>query len=154
MDVNGWTYSGDVNIQHGGYYWRQDPGLSDDHSDSFHIVEVVPYRDLGGPDNLFRIRVGDLTVSRNLETRAEALKVVGVELEDASDQDLVDAFRAQPHTFDADIEYTLRIGPVDTLWSGRGTFPEPCEVIRAGSSLRKHIVREYVFDEPSPAPKP
>lgn len=150
MDVNGWTYRGDVGIRHGGYYWRAD-ALD---GETFRIVDVVPYSDQGGPSNLFRILVGELHVPNDAERRAQALRIVGADPVNATAQELVDAFRAQGGAFDADVDFAVRIGPVDLHWSGRGEFPEPAEILRANASLRAYVVREYVYPEPSPAPAP
>ena len=150
MQFNRWNYSGDVSIRHGGMYWRDD-NVSDD---QVHLVEVSPLSDEGGPDNLFRVRVGMLHIPDNAETLEKAHSVTGSDPATASREETVLAMRSW-QDMDADEVFVLRIGTPDQFWSGREeNNPEPVVVLRSDASLRNWIKREYLHPEPSPEPAP
>ena len=140
MDVNGWSYNGDVGIRHGGHYWRRDE--ADDQS--FHVVKVDPYSDQGGPDNLFKVSVGTLSVPDDAEELAQVAALVGDKPDTIRDSELVVGLLGWGRTWDADAEYVVRVGPVDEFWSGRGEFPDPDMVLRSNASLRNHVVKEFL----------
>lgn len=146
MDWNGWTYDGDVDVRHGGFWWRQE-------DDQTLVVQVVPYSDEGGPDNLFRIVSGHVSLD-GYGRLAEARECCGLPSEGAGTGADVAAVLAFSGFGDVDTEFVLRIGPVDEMWEGRGTFPDPDWTLRSGTSLRKWMQREWLHGEPTAAAAP
>lgn len=142
-----WHYRGDVNLRHGGMYWRED--RMEDH---VFVAEVIPCSDAGGPDNLFHVRLGHLHIREDRDSREKALALIGVSSpEEATREELVVAFHGY-HELNADEALVVRIGKTDPLWSGRGESPAPDVVLRSGTSLRKWMTREYLHNEPSNEP--
>jgi hypothetical protein len=142
MDTYEWHYSGDVNLRHDGFYWREDS--SDDQA---WIVRITPLSMSGGPDNLFRVEAGYLHLPENESIRRSALSIIGVEPGKATQENLVHAFESY-HALDVDEERVIRIGKPDEFWSGRGDPPEPDVVLRSDASLRKYVTREFLHAEP------
>lgn len=143
-----WHYLGDVNIRHGGFYWRNDAV----HEDSVHVVKVIPYRDADGPDNLFRIKVGLLEIPEEPKV-TEALAFIGLTRENTQREDVIAAL-VSFYGIDDDEDYVLRIGTPDPHWEGREeNNPQPEVILRSNTSLRKWITREYLHKE-SPAEIP
>lgn len=140
MDVNGWSYTGDVGIRHGGHYWRRDE--TDERS--FHVVKVDPYSDQGGPDNLFKVTVGTLAVPDDAGELAQVAALVGDKPDTIRDSELVVGLLGWGRTWDADAEYVVRVGPVDEFWSGRRELPDPDAVLRSNASLRNYVVKEFL----------
>ena len=63
-----WHYCGDVNLENGGYFWREpdDTGKAD----YVEAVEVTPCSDAGGPSNLFWITAGSIPLIADREKAA------------------------------------------------------------------------------------
>lgn len=55
VQVPGWSYIGDINLECGGMFYKYDDGF-----DYCEAVRIVPASDMGGPDNLFRIETGTI----------------------------------------------------------------------------------------------
>lgn len=153
MNYNGWEYIGDINLTHGGFFWRQeDPSTKD-----ISVVQIIPYKDAGGPDNLFRIKVGQIFLDSINKEELDAARNQHIPAKGplTIDDDVL-ATMIHWGLEDADEDWTLMIGPKDNLWGGIGVFPEPDRVLRDGTSLRKWIEREYLHPvrrEPSPTIK-
>lgn len=146
LEHNGWNYIGDVNIRHGGFYWRDEENASH----RVDIVQVVPWRDAGCPDNLFQIKVGVIDLSRE-DLLSEALRISDRSIEPSADRGAcVDAMLGAFGLDDLGEDWTLRIGKHDETWSGVCESPDPLDVLRAGTSLRKWIEREYLYPIPAP----
>lgn len=143
MDLD-WHYDGDVNIREGGFYWRNDAY----DENQVHVVQVVPSKDSGGPDNLFRLLVGIVDMS-GYERRATALSMAGLNAESAARWEVVSAFVAV-HGVEPDEDYFIRIGKPDPYHVARGDDPEPDVILRSNTSLRKWVTREYLHREPQP----
>jgi len=144
LDFNGWTYDGDVGIRHGGIYWRR---RSED-APEVDIVQVHPLSDEGGPDNMFRIMVGNIDLSD--ERIGEARISCG--MPDDHDDINVDvrALFSFSGFADYDQDFILRIGKEDSLWNGRGEHPTPDLVLNGNASLRNWVKREFLHpEEPS-----
>jgi hypothetical protein len=140
MTKRGWNYSGDVNIEHGGYFWREDGA-----SDYVLVVRVTPCSDGGGPDNLFNIEQGAIYLPDD-ERRDKALSTIDVHRLDASRSDLVEAFLAYSG-IDRDFtnsETIVRVGPVDKFPKQDGWNPAPHKILRSNASLRRYVEREFL----------
>ena len=51
-----WLYTGDINLEHGGTFYRVEGYTA-------YYVQIVPESDLGGPDNVFMICEGESQIS-------------------------------------------------------------------------------------------
>jgi len=142
-----WTYVGDVGIRHGGMYWKDVDGETVD------VVKVIPYRDAGGPENLFRIVSGHVDVALDEDRRRQGLSIIGVEPENATREDLLQA-ALQLSEQDWDYDYVVRIGAQDPFWTDNGRMPEPTVVLNGNASLRKYIAKEFLQPEPEASPAP
>jgi len=169
MTKHRWNYNGDINLRHGGYFWREDD------ADNYVLaVDVIPLSDVGGADNQFWIEEGsiylppELTRRRNalsiylppkLTRRRNALSTCGYTMaDDGSITDcmgavhkrgtkthrslLVDAFKAY-HGIEADyVRTTVQIGPDDPYFDKK---LEPVDVrLRANAKLRNYVRREHL----------
>lgn len=137
--MSDWNYCGDVNLRHGGYYWKRDGG--DDYAD---IVEIIAADNMGGPDNLFLIRRGTVYLPNDQERRKEALECIGVDLADATSATLVDAFMAY-HGADCEPgEEWLAIGRIDPRDDWRGfSMPDDIKTVSEKTSLRGYVRANY-----------
>jgi len=144
MDTYEWHYHGDVDLRHGGLFWRED---GDD--EQVWIVRVIPCSDAGGPDNLFHVQAGHLYLGDDASMHRAALTCCGSDPENFTREELVLAVEAYDgQAFNPDEERVVRIGTPDPFWSGRGENPEPNTVLRSNVSLRKFVTREFLHKEP------
>lgn len=142
-----WHYFGDVNLREGGLYWRNDAY----DADQVHVVQVLPSKASGGPDNLFRILVGIVDMSGR-ERLSAALAMAGLAPDTATRWEVVNAF-VGAHGVEADEDFFLRAGPVDQLHVRVGDVPDPDPdvVLKSNTSLRRWLKREYLHPEPKPS---
>jgi hypothetical protein len=139
MDWKGWTYVGDRNVRHGGFWWAARPG----DGEVVDVLRVSPHADAGGPDNVFGIQIGEVSITpgRGLD---DARAFAGLTGGDVSVGDDVAAVLGFSGFGNIDSDWSVRIGPEDPLWSGRDGHPEVDVVLRDGTSLRKWLQREYL----------
>jgi hypothetical protein len=147
LDFNGWTYDGDVSIRHGGIYWQR---RSEDDS-VVDIVQVHPLSDEGGPDNVFRILVGEIDLDNSRIGEARISCGMPADHDDINVD--VRALFSYSGFGNYDQDYLVRIGTEDALWNGRGEQPEPDVILNGNASLRNFIKREYLHaTEPEASP--
>jgi hypothetical protein len=141
MTKRKWNYNGDINLVHGGYFWREDG--SDDY---ILCVRVQPCSDAGGPDNLFWIERGAVYMPDDPDKRRQALQVCGWEKEEKPCREmLVDAFLSYGN-FDRDSmngTTVIRFGPAQPASREFGTI-EPNVILRANASLKKYIKNNFL----------
>lgn len=133
-----WHYEGDINLEYGGFYWRE-MGLPD----CVEVVRVTPVSDAGGPNNVFEICTGSISLSpANLKG---ALSCCGFESANPTRAELVFAFY---HYCGIETDETLivRVGPIDAFWSdGRGGWnPAPDRILRANADLARFVRKEFL----------
>lgn len=73
-----WHYCGDMNIEHGGYFWQEDGA-----ADYVNAVRVTPCSDAGGPSNLFWVEVGSIYLGTDAAEHKRALDCCGWIKDDA-----------------------------------------------------------------------
>jgi len=131
-----WKYSGDINLECGGFYWL------DDGSDYIQAVVVTPCSDAGGPDNLFHVDKGHIFIDP--AKAANMLDVIGMTPVEASRDDLIYAAQAYGG-IERDFESVLRFGKDESEYvSGGGWNPSPDTVLRRNTNLRKYVEREFL----------
>lgn len=148
-----WNYNGDINLEYGGFFWREDGA-----KDYVLAVRVTPCSDAGGPDNLFHVETGSLYMPQDATKANAALSCCGYSLRtDGAVADgsgfwrtgraaralLVDAWMAY-HGMDLGREYVIRIGRADPDATGWCANETPDHVLRGGSSLRNFVKRELL----------
>lgn len=148
MDHHGWKYLGDVNLREGGFYWRETSTEGE-----VDIFMVTPLSSGGLPDNMFRIQSALIDLGSPM--MAEARLCSGIRPDAEPDTGLdVAALLAYEGIGNEDFDFIVRIGPVDELWNGIGEVPEPWVTLRAGTSLRKWLEREYLHPDREAASRP
>lgn len=137
---NGWKYSGDLNLECGGFYWREHG-----EPDSVEAIRVTPCSDAGGPDNLFHFEFGSIYMPE--DKLADALSTIGMEPDKADRDSIIYAFQAYSG-LERDAmggERVIRIGPDESDYArSNGWNPEPDFILRAGTDLRKWVERNWV----------
>lgn len=162
-----WQYSGDINIEHGGLYWRLPTTDNFPEADYVEAVEVIPCSDMGGPSCQFLIQVGSIYIDR--ATYATALACCGYEAfqharrgapwriasgragqADSVRMDsvqgacmLVDAFRAY-RGLDDPTTHRVQIGKPDAYLDDLDDIPEPDIQLRGNTDLRRYVRREFL----------
>lgn len=132
-----WNYSGDVNLEYGGFFWKEDG-----QEDYVLAVRVTPCSDAGGPDNLFCIEIGSIYLP-NDERRKAALACIGSGDNDAPTRaELAYAFLAYCG-MDIDETWVVRIGRAEEC-SAAGWNPEPDIVLRGNARLDRFVKREFL----------
>ncbi len=81
--LNKWNYSGDGNLEHGGFYWRQD-NAKDNWA---YCVEVVGSSAFGGPDNIYLVQDGIIYIPDDDKGLQDCLDVCGYKLVEYMRQD-------------------------------------------------------------------
>ena len=144
MPKHKWNYSGDINLEYGGYYWREDG--ADDYA---LVVRITPCTDAGGPSNLFVIERGSVYIPREPMARKQALTILGEEdNESPSFALLVEAFISyggiERHCVAG--KTIVRVGPIDPFYAagGIGWNPKPDKILRANASLANYAKREFL----------
>ena len=131
-----WNYVGDVNIEYGGYFWRQ---ISSDYAE---CVNVFPLSDGGGPNNIFAVEVGGVYISDDKAKRDAALSVIGHDGAKPDFDMLVEGFMAY-NGIERDSTYYVQVGAKrDEARDFQDVQPDV--TLRANASLLKFIKREYV----------
>jgi hypothetical protein len=151
------VYQGDVNLEHGGVFFKLDRKDWDEYGYA-SAVRVTPCSDAGAQDNAFWIE--ELTINKpEGECLKEALKCCGWHL---GEGDVISAdhssFGADPGTdtyrliiMEACVSYgyydklqgeTVQIGKKAD--SGSEADVEPDTVLRANASLEHYVRREWV----------
>lgn len=139
MKKRTWNYNGDLNIEYGGFWWREDGA-----EDYVLAVRVTPCVDAGGPDNCYWVEQGSIYMPLDSAKRHSALQVCGYEDDPAPTRSmLVDAFMAyggiERHTFNG--ERVVQVGKKTS--ESRETIT-PDVVLRGNASLRNYVKREYL----------
>lgn len=163
-----WNYSGDINLECGGFFWQFDGPERFPECDYVRVVRVTPCSDAGGPDNLFHVESGSLYMPR--DTYGRALETCGYSLETnlesgalmiddcmgvSHDIDsehgaalLVDAFNGYsgPDRDALGGETVVRIGRPDPYFDDTcGAWnPDPDIILRGNASLARYIAREFL----------
>lgn len=134
-----WNYSGDISLEYGGFFWRED-----DAEDYVRAVQVTPCSDAGGPDNLYCIEIGSVYLPLDADERKRALDTIGASAETATRAELVEAFRAY-HGIERDTygEHVVRIGKAQETRRG-GWAPKPDKVLPANAGLQRYVEREFL----------
>jgi hypothetical protein len=136
-----WNYNGDINLEHGGLFWREDGA-----DDYVLAVRVTPCSEAGGPNNLFHIEQGSVYLPNDSAKRNQALNVIGQTLENATRRDLVESFVAY-HGIDRDCrngEQVIQIGKPETDLRSDGWSPKPDITLRGNASLANYVRREIL----------
>ena len=137
-----WHYLGDVNLEHGGAYFRES-----DWSDHVDCVQVTPCSDAGGPDNLFWVESGTIYLG-NPEHVTSALESCGW----GALPDWLNQAQALLGYMGMDCDAwdgrrIVQIGkaadPQDS-WRGWDDETQPDKVLRGNASLRRYVRREYM----------
>lgn len=136
--MNGWQYIGDIDLRHGGYYWREDG-----EDDYVLAVRVTPCSDAGGPDNLFQIESGSIYIGTDATRIASALDIIGATPDTATRAQIVDAMLAY-RGIETDSETIVQIGKRDTDASANGWNPDADVILRGNAKLRRYVEREYL----------
>jgi len=148
-----WNYSGDINLEYGGLFWRKDGNATD----YVLAIEVTPCSNGGGPDNKFVVVDGSIYLPEN--KYQAALDCCGYKLdENGNIVDclgdvhkkgskgywflLVDAFRAY-HGVEDDCTCIVQIGKAEAC-GGRGYNPEVTDQLRANAKLKNWVRREFM----------
>lgn len=142
-DKIGWTYSGDISLEHGGTFWKWDGD-----PDYVEAVRVTPCSDVGGPDNLFCIETGSIYFpSDDVKTRNAMLDTIGWYDHAAYGPyplwAIVEAAQAYGG-IERDQEHIVRIGAVDQFWTGHGWNPKPDEILPGNARLDNYVFREHL----------
>lgn len=131
-----WQYQGDMNLECGGFFWRQE----NPNDDFVEIVEVVPDSDHGGADNVFHIAIGSVYLGVSDEKKKAALDCLGwlPPVSEAPLSVLVDALRAYSG-MEVDDCIHVRIGQIDPMTQD-ATMPEDqIHQIRGNWKLKSYV---------------
>jgi hypothetical protein len=133
-----WHYSGDINIEHGGLFWREDGA-----EDYVLAVQVTPCSDAGGPDNMFWVEAGSIYLPSDPERRKSALDCIGADSANPTRWELVEACHAY-NGLEEDERRVVQIGrTANRACSGFGDLA-PDNVLRANASLERFVRREFL----------
>jgi hypothetical protein len=136
-----WHYSGDINLEYGGYFWKEDGA-----DDYVLAVRVTPCADAGGPSNMFWIEPGSIYLPADAEKRKRALDCCGwISTDKPTRAMLVDAFLAY-NGIDKDCygQTTVSIGKPE---SGRSEWNDkivPDVQLRGNASLKNYVRKEFL----------
>ena len=137
-----WNYCGDVNIEHGGYFWKEDGA-----DDYVLCVRVTPCSDAGGPGNMFWIEQGSVYLPADEAKRKSALSCCGWDnVDKPSRATLVDAFMAyqgiEPDCYAGST--TVRIGPKQECRFEWNPKMEIDVQLRGNASLERYVRKEFL----------
>lgn len=145
-----WNYSGDINLEYGGLFWREDGS-----EDYVCAVRVTPCSDAGGPSNKFHIEHGSIFLwNPGDKQRESALECIGsnsAKLATLAPRHaraaLVEAVCAYAG-LDGPDQAVVQVGAkVDSFWSDRrgdAWNPGPDHILRANASLRRFIRSQFM----------
>jgi hypothetical protein len=134
-----WKYDGDVNLEYGGTYWRED-----DADDYVLAVRVTPCSDAGGPDNKWHVESG--SVYMPADKRDSWLDVIGVDPADATRRDYVAAAIAY-HGIERDTyngETIVQIGKDEESGRSGGWNPETDVQLRGNARLWRYVRNAFL----------
>lgn len=149
-----WNYSGDMNLEHGGFFWKVTPG-----DDFAEAVEVIPHSDVGGPDCMWWVHKGSIYLPEDMDKRRSALACCGYSLTDTGDVEdgtgtvysldtldgmtlLVDAFNAY-HGIERDhVDTVVQIGKLTDY--DPDPVAEPDVILRGNAKLRNYVRRAFL----------
>lgn len=143
-----WKYQGDVNLEHGGYFFRV--GKDESRYQYSSVVRVTPCSDADGPDNLFWVET--LTVNlpdKELRAKNGMLSCVGMDEETLASLTPAKRFAELVYAslaygcYDQESNKTVQIGPKDEFYSGHEEIPVDVQ-LRAGSSLHNWVKKTYL----------
>lgn len=140
-----WFYQGDVDCQQGGFWYRLD-NMQYGYAD---CVRITPCADAGGPDNQFWIESLTVNIPDDKAKLNQALSCCGAidEYETASEkqrQHIAVSCCVAYGFYDQEPSHTVQIGR-KADHCGAGFDPiTPETVLRAGSSLRNYVRRQYL----------
>lgn len=148
-----WNYSGDMNLEYGGLFWREDGA-----DDYVLAVKVTPCSDAGGPDNLFHIEHGSIYLGTDVKRHKSALDCCGYKLADDGTMTdgaggtftkkqararLVEAMDAYCG-LDNRTEHVVQIGKAEPEDGRGGWSPEPDTILRGNAKLRNFVREEFL----------
>lgn len=144
MTCKRWNYSGDVNLEEGGFYWKED-----DADDYVIAVRVTPCTDAGGPANLFWIESGSIYLGDKAK-QDSSLSVIGVEPGEATRRDYVEAALAyggiERDSYNGQV--VVQIGKVQEIidsWQfGTSKAYTPDVQLRGNASLARYVRAEFL----------
>lgn len=142
MTKHRWRYNGDINLQYGGFWWKEDGA-----EDYVLAVRVTPCSDAGGPDNLYCIEQGSIYMPTDPAKRHSALQVCGYENEEKPSRDmLVDAFIAYGGIEHSAMngETVVQIGKRKDTCGNGGWSPEPDVILRGNASLERYVRANFL----------
>jgi hypothetical protein len=140
-----WNYYGDINLEYGGTFWREDG--SDDY---VRAVRVTPCSEAGGPSNLFHIEDGSIFLWNPGDKRREsALECCGYTLAKLAAMSPRDARRALVESvlgyagLDGPENRAVQVGAkLDECGAG-GWNPGADYILRANASLRRFVRSQF-----------
>lgn len=142
MSGKRWNYSGDINVEEGGFYWKEDGA-----DDYVLAVRVTPCADAGGPSNLFWIESGSVYLGDKVK-QDSSLSIIGVEPGEATRRDYVEAALAyggvEPDYYNGRL--VVQIGKPQEAsdswqWGGAGDVDVQ---LRGNASLARYIRAEFL----------
>jgi len=134
---NRWNYCGDVNLECGGFFWRETDDI-----ESVECIDIIPCSDAGGPDNKFVIEFGYINTFENLSKLESALNVIGMNIENASRFDIIYAFKAYSG-IDSHSHVCVQIGKNEDD-NPNGWNPVADHVLRSNAKLKNFVRREFL----------
>lgn len=155
MSKRGWVYSGDVNLEYGGVFYKIDPADWDRY-DYCTAVRVDPCSDAGGPDNCWWVE--ELTVTRPKGDKLkDVLSVDSYSLTEDGNHvkvgdDVINIYTPQGRRiiaeccvayglYDKDRGITIQIGAKQSDCKEKVT---PDEILRGNSKLENYVKREWL----------
>jgi hypothetical protein len=134
-----WKYSGDINLEYGGLFWREDGA-----DDYVLAVQVTPCSEAGGPDNLYWVEVGSIYLPEDEERRKRALDCIGAASDKPKRAELVYAFLAY-HGIEADCDgrHVVQIGKPEKARNDFGTV-SVTDQLRGNASLKRFVRRNFL----------
>jgi len=134
-----WNYNGDMNLTYGGYFWQESG-----YADHVYCVEVIPYSDMGGADNLFIIELGSIYLPvDDAAMIRRALECIGTTPEAATRADMVYAFKAYTGQ-DVRENVTVQIGKELDPYTTNHREPTVDVVLRGNVKLKNYVRREFL----------
>lgn len=154
-----WHYVGDINLENGGYFWRED-----DADDYVCVVDVTPCNDAGGPGNLFHVETGSVFLPVNdRESLSDAVDCFGWKLTGKGDIVMNDGenvrkgcARWRAIVVDACKTYhgmerdtfggctVVQIGKDEGPFVSNGWSPNPDVILRGNAKLENYVRREFL----------
>jgi hypothetical protein len=134
-----WKYSGDINLEYGGLFWREDGA-----DDYVLAVQVTPCSDAGGPNNLYWVEVGSIYLPEDEKRRKSALDCIGVTSDKPKRAELVEAFLAYNGLdVDYDGRHVVQIGKPEKARHDFGSV-SVTDQLRGNASLTRFVRRNFL----------